>query len=79
MRKALINETGMVVNVIEIDKDSDWPVPEGHRLISTQIGSTGDTYANKKFTRPIVISEPPKSDSAFSKEERRAIREQLGL
>jgi len=81
MRKALIDEKGTVVNVIEIAADSDWPVPEGHKLVSSSIASTGDTYANKKFTSPVVVAEvvQPASDTAFTKEERRAIRERLGL
>lgn len=79
MRKALIDETGTVVNVIEILADSDWPIPEGHKLVATDAASVGDTYASKKFTAPAFSPSPIASDAAFTKGERRAIRERLGL
>ncbi|KKL87813.1 hypothetical protein LCGC14_1930970 [marine sediment metagenome] len=81
MRKALIDETGTVVNVVEIAADSDWPVPDGHKLVSSSIASTGDTYANKKFASAVIAPEAAVvvSDAAFTKEERQAIRERLGL
>lgn len=81
MRKALINETGTVVNVIEIAENADWAPPKGHKLIATDAASVGDTYATGTFTHAVIASEPLKiaSDAAFSKEERRAIRERLGL
>ncbi len=81
MRKALIDETGTVVNVIEIDEGADYSLPDGHQLVATDTASVGDTYANKKFATPVIAVEvtQPLSDAAFSKEERRAIRERLGL
>ncbi len=81
MRKALIDETGTVVNVIEINEGADYSLPEGHKLVATDAASVGDSYANSTFTEAVVTVEPPKvaSDAAFSKGERRAIRERLGL
>ncbi len=81
MRKALIDETGTVVNVIEINEGADYSLPEGHELVATDTASVGDIYANGTFTQAVVTVEPPKvaSDAAFSKNERRAIRERLGL
>ncbi len=81
MRKALIDETGTVVNVIEIQDDSSYSPPEGHKLVASATASVGDTYANRKFSQPTIVEAVPdaKSDTAFTKEERRAIREQLGL
>ncbi|KKK70662.1 hypothetical protein LCGC14_2921710, partial [marine sediment metagenome] len=81
MRKALIDETGTVVNVIEINEGADYSLPDGHELVATDTASVGDSYANSTFTEAVVAVEPPKvaSDAAFSKNERRAIRERLGL
>ncbi len=81
MRKALIDETGIVVNVIEINEGADYSLPDGHKLVATDTASVGDGYANSTFTQAVVAVEVPKvaSDAAFSKNERRAIREQLGL
>ncbi len=81
MRTALIDETGTVVNVIEINEGADYSLPDGHELVATETASVGDGYANSTFTQAAVAVEVPKvaSDAAFSKNERRAIREQLGL
>ncbi len=81
MRKALIDETGLVVNVIEIQNNSSYLPPEGHKLVASTIAGVGDTYASKKFTKAVIELEPMKvvSDVAFTKDERRAIRERLGL
>ena len=81
MRKALIDETGTVVNVIEINEGADYIPPTGHKLVASETAGTGDSYANKKFTSPVVVAEvvQPASDAAFTKGERQTIRERLGL
>ncbi len=81
MRKALIDETGLVVNVIEINEGADYSLPDGHELVASDTAGTGDSYASGTFTQAAVAVEVPKaaSDAAFSKNERRAIRQRLGL
>ena len=81
MRKALIDETGTVVNVIEIAADSNWSAPEGHKLVASATASTGDAYSGGKFVTPVAPNVPVKvtSDAAFTKGEQREIRERLGL
>lgn len=64
MRKALIETTtGKVLNVIEWQPDSSWPVPVGCQLIdAANNGSPGDTWDGTKFIPvPPVITEPPRS------------------
>ena len=56
VRKALIRTTdGFVVNVIEIDDASVWPVPNGHRLQASLVAGPGDTWNGTRF----VPSAPP--------------------
>lgn len=59
-RKALVEDsTGLVVNVIEIEDSSNWPIPNGHFLIvATDKGGTGDTWNGSDF----IIPEPEPLD-----------------
>lgn len=53
MRYALINTaTGAVENVIELDEDSDWPIPEGHEVVASDIAGPGWTYSAGEFSAP---------------------------
>ncbi len=54
MRKAVVREAdGFVENVIEIKPQSQWPIPEGCRLvIAKKSGSPGDTWDGQTFVRP---------------------------
>ena len=63
MRKAVIRNTdGYVENIIEIEADSTWQIPEGFSLIDAGDGSPGDTWDGTKFVKPEpVIPEPPRS------------------
>lgn len=61
MRKALVEiSTGLVVNIIEHEDDSDWQVPVGHELVLAEdIGSPGDTWDGTQFISvPIVPGIP---------------------
>lgn len=51
-RHAVVNEVDLVTNVIEYEPDSDWPVPEGSRLVRTDTASPGDTLVGREFVRP---------------------------
>jgi hypothetical protein len=56
MRKALIDETGTVVNVIEVD--GGWVCPDGHTLVASETASTGDTWDGQSFTTPVHTPTP---------------------
>lgn len=59
MRYALIHDgTKVVINVIEWDGETPWAPPEGHSIVKSHTASPGDTYANRKFVRPAVPTEP---------------------
>ena len=62
MKRALIREEdGLVLNVIEIEKDSDWTPPEGHILLSkadSKRANPGDTWDGEQ------IIPQPKPDPA---------------
>ena len=62
MRKAIVRD-GLVINIIEIEEDSDWPIPEGCILVDTKTsGSPGDTWDGENFiSPPPVIPTPPRS------------------
>lgn len=61
MRKAVVKD-GLVENIIEIEDDSDWPIPEGTYLVDAGSGSPGDTWDGEKFISPEPeISDPPSS------------------
>ncbi len=82
MRKALIEKaTGLVVNIIEIEADSNYPTPAGHTLksMAAVVVSPGDRWDGKDFVPAPVAVVNKASDASFSKEERRAIRERLAL
>ena len=62
MIKAVINQEGLVINRIEIEKTTDWLPPEGCSLLTEQQSSKaniGDTWDGSKII-PQVISEVPK-------------------
>jgi hypothetical protein len=61
MRRALINDkTGIVENVIEIEKGAVWVSPDGCTLLSSDITESlnlaiGDTYIGGVVTKPISV------------------------
>lgn len=54
MRKAIVQkDTGLVLNVIEIEPDAKWTMPEGCYLVdATKAGGPEDTWDGKKFVAP---------------------------
>ncbi len=62
MRKAVVRQSdGFIENVIEIEPDSTWQIPEGCSLMDAENGSPGDTWDGKKFVKPERIEpEPPR-------------------
>ena len=63
MRKALVNEDGLILNVIEIEKKTDWLPPDGCSLLTEKQSipaNPGDTWDGSKII-PQVISEVPES------------------
>ena len=64
MKKALIDATGYVVNVIEIDPDADggydhWPCPDGCELIdAVPPAQPGGTWDGASFTAPGMPDTP---------------------
>lgn len=53
MRYAVINTaTGVVENLIELDQGNDWPVPEDHEVIQSDIAGPGWTYSAGEFSAP---------------------------
>ena len=87
MRQALIETaTGKVVNVIALEADSTWTPPVGHTVIKSNVAGVGDTYRNRKFTKPPVSTEPTPEDlaraefaAADTKGKLAIIGKQLGL
>ena len=71
MRKAVIDSSGLVVNVIEIDLDDDgghshWPCPDGCTLIDADsIATKGATWDGTRFIIPIK-PETPRIDILMS-------------
>ena len=58
-RKALVHiSSGLVDNVIEIEKDAVWPVPDGYQLIpetGDAVGvGPGDTWDGTEFVAPVI-------------------------
>lgn len=52
MRNALIDKSSNVVaNVIVLDDDSDWPVPDGYEVVASEFADIGDIYDGKEFIR----------------------------
>ena len=60
MRKAVVRQSdGFVVNVIVIEPDSDWLLPEGYVLVDAETsGGPGDTWDGKAFSTPRRKSSP---------------------
>lgn len=58
MRHALIDETGNVVNVIELIPGSKWAPPKGHRIVPDDECQIGDIHDGSAFTRINMIPEP---------------------
>lgn len=53
-RKALVeNDTGHVLNVIEVEDDANWSIPDDCYLVgATKAGAPGDTWDGRKFVHP---------------------------
>jgi len=52
MRKALVNEDGLILNVIEIEKKTDWLPPDGCSLLTEKQSipaNPGDTWDGSKI------------------------------
>jgi hypothetical protein len=55
MNYALIDNTGLVVNVVVWNGKSDWQPPEGQQLVELSDGAgIGWTYSDGVFTPPLV-------------------------
>ena len=71
MRKAVVNSSGLVVNVIEIELDDDgghshWPCPDGCSLIDADsLVQKGVTWDGTRFIVP-VKPETPRTDILMS-------------
>ena len=50
-RKAIVQkDTGLVLNVIEIEPEANWPIPEGCLLVDAPTsGGVGDTWDGTHF------------------------------
>ena len=49
-RMALVETvTGKVINVIELEPNSDWQLPIGHEIWDAEDGGIGDTWDGVKF------------------------------
>ena len=52
-RMALVETvTGKVINVIELEPNSDWQLPIGHEIWDAEDGGIGDTWDGVKFVKP---------------------------
>ena len=63
-RYAVVNKSGLVANIILLDKDEnpDWNPGEGYILVAvTDDAQIGGTYDGKNFT-PVPIAEPSKDE-----------------
>jgi hypothetical protein len=55
MNYAIIDNTGLVVNVILWDGESEWQPPEGYQAVELTDGAgIGWTYADGVFTPPAI-------------------------
>lgn len=52
-RYALIDESGAVVNVIELEADSDWQPPEGMMVVQSDIADIGWRLDEKGELAPV--------------------------
>ena len=64
--------TGVVLNVCELDRDSDglhphWPTPEGCLLVDSETASAGWTWDGTKMIEP-VVPEMSRLDSLMVKD-----------
>ena len=60
-RKAVIDTiTNIVTNVVELDNDTTWPVPENHILVDSEVASPDDSWDGAEFTTP--TREPTKEE-----------------
>jgi hypothetical protein len=58
---ALVNKTtGLVENTTLWNGVSNWEPPTGYEVIQSDTANIGDTYANGKFTPPVIVI-PPKT------------------
>ena len=49
-RKALVDSTGLVLNVIVIEDGADWPIPAGCILVDAAFaGGPGNTWSGTRF------------------------------
>ena len=49
---AIIDSSGNVVNVVDLEEGAEWSPPEGHTSVQSDIASIGWTYVNGTFTAP---------------------------
>lgn len=54
MRTAVINSSGLVVNVIELAEGAMWAPPEGHTLRPSDTACIGDTWDGEAFVKPYI-------------------------
>lgn len=52
MNYAVIDPSGLVVNVILWDGVSEWQPPDGHQAVPLTKGGIGWTYVNGQFISP---------------------------
>jgi hypothetical protein len=59
---ALLDANGLIVNRIDLDNLSDWPVPDGHTLVPDEGYNIGGSIAGGVYTPPasdIPVPQPP--------------------
>lgn len=56
---AVINNAGLVVNLVQWDGVSSWVQPVGHTLVKSSTAKMGDTYASGVFTSPSLPAPSP--------------------
>ena len=69
MRKALIDLTGLVVNIIEIEVGSTWLPPTGCKLRDALNASPGDTWDGTQF-----IPRPPSAGEVIARKRAEALK-----
>lgn len=75
MRYAVVNDTTKIVtNVIVLDEDGDWTLPEGHKIVKSEQARKRDTYSNRKFIRPEPVIVPDPDEAPFTEAERKLLR-----
>ncbi len=60
MRAAVVHSaSGLVTNVIELDRDSPgWTPPEGREVIFSNVADIGDTWNGEEFIKPAPVQTP---------------------